>query len=213
MPPIYPSWWWNWTNKLHLNLRREPKKIMGSGRLFLLGYGVYGMICSCLYSILNLVLWFLACAIARSSSRHSLPLCVDCMVSVVFFNGFIPTKISSQESDGTKFHQSPLPAVRKCCAVLSDTFAGCAGYPEWQMFSCIVKQKIRSTFSGSLRHHGEATLEKPHPCIPGLINLHPHLASTCFCLRTESRARKINVFGVGVGQLWAINVPDCDTTL
>ena len=92
---------------------------------------------------------------------------VDCMVSVVFFNGLIPTKISSQESDGTKFHQSPLPAVRKCCAVLSDTFAGSAGYPEWQMFSCIVKQKIRSTFLGSLRHHGEATLlEKPpmmHP--------------------------------------------------
>jgi hypothetical protein len=27
------------------------------------------------YSILNLVLWFLACAIARSSSRHCLPLC------------------------------------------------------------------------------------------------------------------------------------------
>lgn len=37
-------------------------------------------------------------------------------------------------------------------------------------------------------------------CIPGLINLHPHLASTCFCLRTESRARKINVFGVGWGR-------------
>jgi hypothetical protein len=37
-------------------------------------------------------------------------------------------------------------------------------------------------------------------CIPGLINLHPHLAGTSFCLRTESRARKINIFGVGWGR-------------
>lgn len=109
------------TNKLHLNLRRGTLKNNGLWKV-VVPCGIRRVQHDMVmwpYSILNFVLWFLV----QLQGRPRGTVCpyvgfLWCFSAIsVFFNGLIPPKISSQESDGTKFHQSPLPALR-CCAVL-----------------------------------------------------------------------------------------------